>query len=77
VADRLKTRYLTPIGLWLFAMAVYAYVYVTRRTSLPGAEGYEAEGDWQLFFFSITRLPVLLAVLALVLWLLSKARRRP
>jgi hypothetical protein len=55
--------------LWLLATAAYAFIYVNARIHLPGAEGYETQWDWQLFFFSITRLPFLVLALALALYI--------
>ena len=58
VADKtLLHRFVIEIVVWAVAVAVYAYVYVTSRIALPGAEGYERLWDWQLFFFAIGRLP--------------------
>jgi len=57
------------VGLWLAVTGVYAYRYAIRRVSLPDAVGYERAWDWQLFFFAITRLPLLVLLLAVVLWL--------
>jgi hypothetical protein len=59
---------LVTVALWLVVTGAYAYWYVVSRISLPGAVGYERGWDWQLFFFAITRLPILALVLALVLW---------
>jgi len=70
VADRtLLHRFVIEIVVWAVAVAVYAYVYVTSRIALPGAEGYERLWDWQLFFFAIGRLPFLVILLGVILWL--------
>jgi len=70
VADKtLLHRFVIEIVVWAVAVAVYAYVYVTSRIALPGAEGYERLWDWQLFFFAIGRLPLLVIVLGVILWL--------
>lgn len=53
-----------------------AYSYVAERISLDEAVGFEKEWDCQLSFFSITRLPVLLAGLGLALWLEAKLTMR-
>jgi len=69
VADRtLLHRFVIEIVVWAVAVAVYAYVYVTSRIALPGAEGYERLWDWQLFFFAIGRLPFLVILLGVILW---------
>lgn len=47
----------------------------SERISLDEAVGYEKEWDWQLFFFSITRLPVLVGGLCLALWLETRLVR--
>jgi len=54
--------------MWLVGAALYAGQYVTARISLPSAVGYERAWDWQLFFFALTRLPLLTLLLAVVLW---------
>ena len=54
---------------WLVGTGLYANYYVMNRISLPGAVGYERAWDWQLFFFALTRLPLLTWLLAVVLWL--------
>ena len=46
------------IVLWALGTSVYAYIYVTSRVRLPDAVGYEADWSWQLFFFSLVRLPI-------------------
>ncbi len=56
------------IGLWALGTAVYAYIYVTSRVALPGAVGYEADWSWQLFFFSLVRLPLLMLALGALLY---------
>jgi len=58
--------------VWLIAVTLYARQYIIARVSLPDAVGYERAWDWQLFFFGLTRLPLLVAMLALVLWLESR-----
>jgi len=61
---------------WLAVCSVYLYRYVTTRVALPDAYGYEKAWDWQVFFFGLTRLPILIVILVAVLWfehrLLSK-----
>jgi hypothetical protein len=63
------------VMVWFVATISYAAWYVSSRTSLPQAVGYERQWEWQLFFFALTRLPLLLVVLALVLWLEAKLLR--
>lgn len=53
--------------VWAACVAIYSFFYVRARLALPGLEGYEAEWSWQLLFFGITRLPWLLAILAVVI----------
>ncbi len=70
VADKtLLHRFVIEIVVWAVAVAGYAYVYVTSRIALRGAEGYERLWDWQLFFFAIGRLPFLVILLGVILWL--------
>jgi len=57
------------IVVWLVFTAVYAYVYIVNRINLPNAHGYEGQWDWQLIFFSLVRLPLLIVGLIIVLWL--------
>lgn len=54
---------------WLIGTAGYAYYYVHSRLNLPGLVGYETDWDWQLLFFGLVRLPLLLIGLATVIWL--------
>ena len=56
-------------ALWALATVVYAYMYVASHLALPGAVGYERDWSWQLFFFALVRLPMLLLALGAVLWL--------
>jgi hypothetical protein len=56
------------IALWALGTAAYAYTYVTSRVALPGGIGYEADWSWQLFFFSLVRLPPLTLVLGILLY---------
>jgi hypothetical protein len=53
---------------WLVGSSVYAYWYVMARIAAPDAVGYEQAWDWQLFFFCIARLPLLLILLFALLW---------
>ncbi len=57
------------IAGWAFGTAAYAYIYVTSRVALPDAVGYEADWSWQLFFFSLVRLPLLILVLGALLYI--------
>lgn len=65
---KFKSLVLGTVGFWALLTMAHAYLYVSSRIALPNAEGYEREWDWQLFFFTITRFPFLLAILLLVLW---------
>ena len=60
---------ISTIVLWAIASGVYAFIYISETIALPDAEGYEKLWDWQLFFFSLVRLPILLVLLLVVLWL--------
>ena len=66
------------ITVWVFATAAYAYVYVTTH-ALPDAVGYERDWSWQLFFFSLVRLPFLILVLGALLYVEHRlwSRGRP
>lgn len=68
----LRKAVIGTLVLWSILVAGYAYAYVTGRSGLASAQGYEAEWDWQLFFFAITRFPILLAALGVALWLERK-----
>jgi hypothetical protein len=63
---RLSVITITAIG-WFVATAFYGYYYVASRICLPDAEGYEKLWDWQLFFFFITRFPLLLVLLGAII----------
>ena len=67
VALRHKVLLVTT-GLWVIATGVYAYSYLVDRINSRDAEGYERLWDWQLFFFALHRLPVLVLLLVVVLW---------
>ncbi len=56
------------VALWVFGTAAYAYIYVSSRVGLLDAVGYEADWSWQLFFFSLARLPLLILVLGVLLY---------
>jgi hypothetical protein len=56
------------VARWAVVTAAYAYIYVTSRVGLPGAVGYETDWSWQLFFFSLVRLPLLILVLGALLY---------
>jgi uncharacterized BrkB/YihY/UPF0761 family membrane protein len=60
---------ISTIVLWAIATGVYAFIYISETIALPDAEGYEKLWDWQLFFFSLVRGPILLVLLLVVLWL--------
>jgi|RhiMetdeSRZDD1v2_1073273.scaffolds.fasta_scaffold51859_4 hypothetical protein len=49
--------------LWLFATAGYAYLYVAAQMDLTDAVPSGGDWAWQLFFFAIVRLPLLILVL--------------
>jgi hypothetical protein len=55
------------LGAWLAAIVVYACVYVSVHINSSHAVGYEREWDWQLMFFALTRLPLLLGALGIIL----------
>lgn len=63
------------IFMWAILTIGMADSYVMDRVNLSNAVGYEKEWDWQLLFFSITRLPLLIAGLCLVLWFEAKLIR--
>jgi hypothetical protein len=57
------------IILWAFAAVAYAHVYIVSRIGLPDALGYEADWSWQLFFFALIRVPLLVIGLVVALYL--------
>lgn len=67
-------------SFWAVGTVTYAAFYVKARLSLPGLEGYERDWDWQLLFFTLTRVPWLLLALAVVIfveWIvLGRSRRQ-
>jgi len=56
-------------AIWLLTTSAYAFIYVARNVALPEAAGYEADWSWQLFFFSLVRLPLLVLALGVLLLL--------
>jgi uncharacterized BrkB/YihY/UPF0761 family membrane protein len=54
---------------WAVAVAFHALRYVSTHVNLADNEGYEKLWDWQLFFWAFGRLPYLIALLVLLLWL--------
>ena len=69
--NKRKIIWLT-IFAWVLITMSYAYIYVTTILSHPGLEGYEAEWNWQLFFFGIVRLPWLIVGLVIIILLENK-----
>jgi hypothetical protein len=56
--------------LWFVITSISAYAYALHRVTSPDAiPGYETAWDFQLFTFSISRLPLFVVALILVLWL--------
>lgn len=49
--------------LWLLVTVCYAYFYVAAHVELTDAVASGADWAWQLFFFAIVRLPLLILVL--------------
>jgi hypothetical protein len=57
------------VSLWLVATIASAHWYVSSRIALPdAAPGYETSWDFQLFMFSLVRLPLFVAGLGILLW---------
>jgi hypothetical protein len=69
------------LGVWLIAGALYAYYYVVTILALPEPyDAYARNWQFQLFAFSIVRLPILILVLALIIYLevvVTRRRTRP
>jgi O-antigen/teichoic acid export membrane protein len=66
------------LSIWLAVTASGAYFYVIRRITSANAEpGYETTWSFQLFAFSLVRLPFYVAGLALFLWLTRSWWRKP
>src|SRR5262245_19342386 len=59
-------------ALWAVVTCAWGYSYVAKGLAAPGAIGYETQWNVQLFFFAITRLPVLTVVLGAILWIEAK-----
>jgi hypothetical protein len=60
--------------IWLTITVAYAYLYVHEGITWAAAEGYEKDWTFQLTMFAIFRLPLLLAILGVVLWLAKRWR---
>jgi hypothetical protein len=55
--------------VWLAIAGVYAYYYAFDRVTSPDAvPGYETDWGFQLFAFSIVRLPLFVIALVLIIW---------
>jgi len=63
------------IFVWIVATVIYAYFYITSILAQPNLEGYETEWQFQLFMFSIFRLPWLLVGLVIVIAIQKRVRR--
>ncbi len=68
MTKRTKVKLYTTL-IWFVCTVLYAYDYVLTRVGSEQAEGYEKLWDWQLGFFLIARLPILLVVLAVLLFI--------
>lgn len=55
-----------------YAAFGWAVHYARHKTSTAPSGTYESAWDWQIFFFCITRLPILMGVLALSLWAVER-----
>jgi hypothetical protein len=65
--NHLRFTILGTFALWALGTAVYAFFYVIDRINLADAEGYERLWRWQVFFFGVARLPMLVGLLVLIL----------
>lgn len=74
--SRRATVFTSTALTWLLVTGAYAAFYVIARSNLSGAEGYETQWDWQLMFFSLTRLPYFVAAFAVVIFIEAKLLRR-
>ena len=58
------------LGTWVIACALYGYYYVVSILALPEPyDAYARNWQFQLLMFSIFRLPMLLLVLPLIIYL--------
>lgn len=59
--------------VWLILVCLYAYYYVKTVLTLPDLEeGYVRDWQFQLLMFSIFRLPILLLILVIVIFVQIK-----
>jgi hypothetical protein len=65
--SKLAKTIIATLLAWALIVVVYAIAYVTTTLKYPNLEGYEAFWSFQLFFFCLTRLPLLLLALMFVL----------
>lgn len=72
---RRRNALMLVVVLWILATCGYAAFYVQDVLSKGPHYGYEGEWPWQLFFFSLVRLPWLLALLLLALIFVAKSKR--
>jgi hypothetical protein len=63
------------VVVWLLVTCGYAVFYVRSVLSSGVLYGYEGEWTTQLFFFSLVRLPWLVALLVVVVAFILKSKR--
>lgn len=69
----LKRKWFVAVA-WAITCVGYAYVFVSSRITTPTFEGYERDWDFQVLVFLVTRMPVMIALLAVVFWSLRRSR---
>jgi hypothetical protein len=72
---RRRNALFAAITLWVVGTCAYAAFYVHDVLSNNVLYGYETEWRSQLFFFSLVRLPWLIALLVLALIFIYKSKR--
>ena len=68
LGTRRKAQLVTAAA-WLILTPAWGWWYVRCQLALPGLVGYEKSWEMQVWFFVLTRLPVSVVALALLLWL--------
>ncbi len=67
---RKRVLIVSTLGAWVIACALYGYYYVVSILALPEPyDAYARKWEFQLLMFSIFRLPVLVLLLPVILYL--------
>jgi hypothetical protein len=65
--SQLRKVQLATVLTWFLVVGVYGWLYVTSQLALSDLEGYETWWTAQAWFFLLTRVPLAVVVLAILL----------